>query len=107
VKLSSYLLFLVEFILISCASNNKSNQIIPSQKLSAQIPYLTFQKENLFPGDGSLLRPEDGVALADGRAVFRMADLKSAPAIVADSFYLANGITMDRDEKTLFVPKLC
>jgi sugar lactone lactonase YvrE len=47
------------------------------------------------------------VALADGRAVFRMADLKSAPAIVANSFYLANGITMDRDEKTLFVPKLC
>ncbi len=33
------------------------------------MPYLTFQKENLFPVDGSLLRSEDGLALADGRVI--------------------------------------
>ena len=36
-------------------------------------------------------------------AVYRMADLRSAPAIIMDSLYFANGITMDKDEKHLFV----
>ena len=36
-------------------------------------------------------------------AVFRLADLKSEPTTIADSLYFANGITMDLDEKTLFV----
>ena len=36
-------------------------------------------------------------------AVFRLADLKSKPTTVIDSLCLANGITMDQDEKTLFV----
>jgi sugar lactone lactonase YvrE len=36
-------------------------------------------------------------------AVFRMADLKSVPVKIADSLYFANGITMDKDEKHLFV----
>ena len=36
-------------------------------------------------------------------AVFRMADLKSAPVKILDSLYFANGITMDKDEKHLFV----
>ncbi|HTF28193.1 MAG TPA: SMP-30/gluconolactonase/LRE family protein, partial [Flavitalea sp.] len=38
-----------------------------------------------------------------GGAIFRMADIKSVPTTIADSLHLANGITMDRDEKTLFV----
>ena len=193
-----------------------------SKKPINLLPYATYHKENLFPGDGSLLRAEDGVALKDGRiivvdqakglrliekdgsnrafgdfnsagfvhdppeqvagpngmflehdgkhvlmsdvadgkiyrtniakekvemlydhpygvntiyrdktgalwfsqsaestnigemfqaanlpvatgAVFRMADLKSTPVKVLDSLYFANGITMDKDEKHLYV----
>jgi len=36
-------------------------------------------------------------------AVFRMADLKSAPVKIMDSIYFSNGITMDKEEKHLFV----
>ena len=221
-KLSIYSIFLVALIFLSCESRIKNNQINTSEKSAEQLPYLTFQKDNLFPGDGSLLRPEDGVAFADGRvivadqakglrliekdgsnrpfgnfdavgfmhnppetvaapnglflehdkqhllmcdvsngkiyriniasekvavvydhpfgvnsiyrdktgaiwftqsarntnmdglfmelnlpvpngAVFRMADIKSVPTTIADSLCFANGITMDQDEKTLFV----
>ena len=68
-KLSIYSLFLFALIFISCATSNKNNQINTSEKSAEQLPYLTFQKENLFPGDSSLLRPEDGVAFADGRVI--------------------------------------
>lgn len=68
-KLSIYSIFLFALIFISCESRNKKNQINTSEKSAEQLPYLTFQKENLFPGDGSLLRPEDGVAFADGRVI--------------------------------------
>jgi sugar lactone lactonase YvrE len=36
-------------------------------------------------------------------AMFRMADLKSEPVKIMDSIYFANGITMDIDEKHLFI----
>lgn len=36
---------------------------------TAALPQWTFDASMLFPGDGSLLRPEDGVALADGRLI--------------------------------------
>ena len=36
-------------------------------------------------------------------AVFRMADLKSAPIKIMDSLYFSNGITMDKDEKHLYI----
>ena len=68
-KLSGYSIILFALIFISCATSNKNNQINTSEKSAEQLPYLTFQKENLFPGDSSLLRPEDGVALADGRVI--------------------------------------
>ena len=218
-KLSIYLIFFFVLILIGCESRDKSNTNSTPETSAKQLPYLTFHKENFFPGDSSLLRPEDGVALADGRiivadqakglrliekdgsnrpfgnftdagfvhnppdtiaapnglflehdkqhllmcdisngkiyrinitsekvelvydhpfgvnaiyrdktgaiwftqsakntnlrqsltslpvsgAIFRMADIKSVPTIIADSLYGANGITMDQDEKTLFV----
>ena len=221
-KFSLHSLFLFAFTFICCDSPKSQNKISTSAKLPEQLPYLTYQKVNLFPGDGSLLRPEDGVGLSDGRiivvdqakglrlieedgsnrpfgnfaavgfihnppetiagpnglflehdkqhllmcdvsngkiyriniasekvvlvydhpfgvnsiycdktgaiwftqsakntnmeemfmevnlpvpngAIFRMADIKSVPAIIADSLYFANGITMDQDEKTLFV----
>jgi len=207
---------------MSCNSPKSNNEINNKEKSKNQTSYLTFQKENLFPGDGSLLRAEDGVSLEDGRiivvdqakglrliekdgsnrpfgdftaagflhlppdqiagpngmilehdgqhilmsdvadgkiyrihiateqvemiydhpfgvntiyrdktgalwfsqsaestnlgemfqaanlpvptgAIFRMADLKSAPVKILDSLYFANGITMDKDEKHLFV----
>lgn len=217
-----YVLLLIVFTFIGCDNPKTNNEISSSEKSIEQLPYLTYQNENLFPGDGSLLRPEDGVSLEDGRiivvdqenglrliekdgnnrpfgdfsaagflhlppeqvagpngmilehngehilmsdvadgkiyrinvatekvemiydhpygvntiyrdktgaiwfsqsaesinldemfqaanlpvpsgAVFRIADLKSAPVKIMDSLYFANGITMDKDEKHLFI----
>ena len=221
-KLSIYPLLLFAFTLMSCNTPKSSDEITTTEESSNQLPYLTYQKEYLFPGNSSLMRPEDGVALEDGRiivgdqakglrliekdgsnrpfgnfaevgfihnppknnaapnglvlehdgkhllmcdvsdgkiyrtnidsekvalvydhtygvnsiysdktgaiwftqcakntnmeemgiemnlpmpggAVFRMADLKSVPTKIADSLYFANGITMDKDEKHLYV----
>jgi sugar lactone lactonase YvrE len=221
-RLYIYVLLLIVFTFIGCDNPKSNNEISSSEKSIEQLPYLTYQKENLFPGDGSLLRAEDGVSLEDGRiivvdqakglrliekdgsnrpfgnfseagflhlppeqiagpngmilehdgqhmlmsdvadgkiyrinvatenvemiydhpygvntiyrdktgaiwfsqsaqstnlgemfqaanlpvpsgAVFRMADLKSAPVKITDSLYFANGITMDKDEKHLFI----
>ncbi|MGB5173038.1 MAG: SMP-30/gluconolactonase/LRE family protein [Eudoraea sp.] len=221
-KPSIYFLLLLVFAFISCEEHKPDNQIPLSEESNKKLPYLTFQKENLFPGDGSLLRAEDGVFLEDERivvvdqayglrliekdgsnrpfgnftdagfvhnppeniagpngivlehdgkhilmsdvadgkiyrvntaseevemiydhpygvntiyrdntgaiwfsqstestnldemfrdvnipvphgALFRMADLKNAPTKIMDSLYFANGITMDRDEKHLFI----
>ena len=221
-RLYIYVLLLFVFTLMSCNSPKSNDEINNKEESKNQLTYLTFQKENLFPGDGSLLRAEDGVSLEDGRiivvdqakglrliekdgsnrpfgdfsdagflhlppeqiagpngmilehdgqhilmsdvadgkiyrinvatekvemiydhpygvntiyrdktgalwfsqsaesinlgemfqaanlpvptgAVFRMADLKSVPTKVADSLYFANGITMDKDEKYLYV----
>ena len=221
-RLYIYVLLLIVLTFIGCDNSTSKNQISSSEKSIEQLPYLTYQKESLFPGDGSLVRPEDGVSLEDGRiivvdqanglrliekdgnnrpfgdfssagflhlppdqvagpngmvleydgqhilmsdvadgkiyrinlatekvemiydhpygvntiyrdktgalwfsqsaesmnlgemfqaanlpvptgAVFRMADLKSAPVKILDSLYFANGITMDKDEKHLFV----
>jgi sugar lactone lactonase YvrE len=35
----------------------------------APLPHWTFNPSMIFPGDGSLFRPEDGVALPDGRLI--------------------------------------
>jgi sugar lactone lactonase YvrE len=208
--------------MLSCNQQNSNNNIEVSEKTNEQLPYLTYGDSKLFPGNGSLLRVEDGVYLEDGRivvvdqakglrliekdgsnrpfgdfstagflhlppeqiagpngmilehdgkhilmsdvadgkiyrlniatekvemiydhpygvntiyrdktgalwfsqsaessnlgemfqaanlpvptgALFRMADLKSAPVKILDSLYFANGITMDKDEKHMFV----
>ena len=221
-RLHIYVLLLFVFTFKGCDKPKSNNQISSIEESKEQLPYLTFQKDNLFPGDGSLLRAEDGVSLEDDRiivvdqanglrliekdgsnrpfgkfaaagfvhnppeqiaspngmvlehdkehilmsdvadgkiyriniatekveliydhpygvntiyrdktgalwfsqsaestnlvemfqavnlpvptgAVFRMADLKSAPIKILDSLYFANGITMDKDEKHLFV----
>jgi sugar lactone lactonase YvrE len=221
-RLSIYALLFFVFTFTGCNSPKANDKIKSTEESTKQFPYFTFQKENLFPGDASLLRTEDGVSLEDGRiivvdqakglrliekdgsnrpfgnfttagfvhlppeqiaspngvilehdgkhlivsdvadgkiyrinvaseevemiydhpygvntiyrdktgalwfsqstkstnmeelfqdvnlpvphgAVFRMADLKSAPTKIADSLYFANGITMDKDEKQLFV----
>lgn len=221
-KLPIYALFLFAFTLICCNTPKPEDKISQTKETMKSDPYFTFQKESLFPGDGSLLRAEDGIYLEDGRiivvdqakglrliekdgsnrpfgdfaaagfvhlppeqvaapngvvlehdkkhvlmsdvadgkiyrvnvateevemvydhpygvntiyrdktgalwfsqstestnvgemfrdvnlpvphgAVFRMADLKSVPVKIADSLYFANGITMDKDEKHLYV----
>ena len=66
---SIYSIILVGLVLISCESRSKNNQINKSETSAEQLPYLTFKKEHFFPGDGSLSRPEDGVAFADGRVI--------------------------------------
>lgn len=221
-RLYIYVLLLIVVTFIGCDNPKSNNEFSSSEKSTEELPYLTYQKENLFPGDGSLLRAEDGVSLEDGRiivvdqekglrliehdgsnrpfgdfsaagfihlppeqvagpngmilehdgkhilmsdvadgkiyrvnistekvemiydhpygvntiyrdktgalwfsqsaesttlgemfqaanlpvptgAVFRMADLKSAPVKIMDSIYFANGITMDKDENHLFI----
>lgn len=68
-KLSIYALLLLAFTSISCDSPKSNTEKITKEKSIERLPYLTYQKENLFPGDGSLLRAEDGVALEDGRII--------------------------------------
>jgi sugar lactone lactonase YvrE len=224
-RLYIYVLLLFVFTLMSCNSPKSNDEINNKEESKNQLTYLTFHKEYLFPGDGSLLRSEDGVSLEDGRiivvdqakglrliekdgsnrpfgdfsaagflhlppeqiagpngmilehdgqhilmsdvadgkiyrinvatekvemiydhpygvntiyrdktgalwfsqsaestnmgelsqaanlpvptgAIFRMSDLKSTPVKILDSLYLANGITMDKDEKHLFVAEM-
>tara|TARA_R110002049_G_scaffold2179_1_gene15717 strand:+ start:11852 stop:12874 length:1023 start_codon:yes stop_codon:yes gene_type:complete len=52
-----------------CNNSKSENKISTTETATKQLPYFTYQKENVFPGDGSLLRAEDGVALADGRII--------------------------------------
>ena len=60
---------LLAFTFIGCANKKSNNQTSSSNKSTKQLPYLTYKKESLFPGDGSLLRAEDGVALSDGSVI--------------------------------------
>ncbi|TYA57496.1 SMP-30/gluconolactonase/LRE family protein [Formosa maritima] len=57
------------FNITSCDNPNSNNKNIIIEKSIEQLPYFTYQKESLFPGDGSLLRAEDGVYLEDGRII--------------------------------------
>src|SRR5688572_32749617 len=68
-KCSIPTIFLFASLCIGCFNSKTNNEIIPPGKSNGQLPYLTYQKANLFPGDGSLLRPEDGVCLPDGRVI--------------------------------------
>ncbi|MCK5455892.1 MAG: SMP-30/gluconolactonase/LRE family protein [Melioribacteraceae bacterium] len=68
-RLYLYVLLLFVFTFIGCDSPKTSDKIKSTVKSTKQLPYFTFQKENLFPGDGSLLRAEDGVSLEDGRII--------------------------------------
>lgn len=68
-RLYIYVLLLFVFTLMSCNSPKSNDEINNKEESKNQLTYFTFQKENLFPGDGSLLRAEDGVSLEDGRIV--------------------------------------
>lgn len=68
-KLSLFTLLLLAITCTSCDSPKSNNENSTIEKPMEPLPYLIYQKENLFPGDGSLLRPEDGVALEDGRII--------------------------------------
>ncbi|PKG44195.1 SMP-30/gluconolactonase/LRE family protein [Psychroflexus sp. MES1-P1E] len=65
-KFSIYYLLFFAFTCMYCAIKKSSNPAEISEKVTTGLPYLTYQRENLFPGNGSLLRAEDGVALEDG-----------------------------------------
>jgi len=64
-----YIYVLLLFAFVGCDRPISNNQISSTEKSTEQLPYFTYQKENLFPGDGSLLRAEDGVSLEDGRII--------------------------------------
>ena len=68
-KFPIYHTFLFDFTFIGCNSPKTGDKISSAEESKKQFPYFTYQKENLFPGDGSLLRAEDGVSLEDGRII--------------------------------------
>jgi sugar lactone lactonase YvrE len=68
-RLYIYILLLFVFTSVGCDRPNSDNTISSTDNSIEQLPYLTYQKENLFPGDGSLLRAEDGISLQDGRII--------------------------------------
>jgi sugar lactone lactonase YvrE len=66
------LLFII--LLVSCNQQITKNEEDVSKNTeetsknsNKKLPYLTFKDAKLFPGNGSLLRAEDGVSLNDGR----------------------------------------
>jgi len=68
-NLSLYPVILFIFAIIGCNSQKETEEVIQPEESSDSIPYFTFHQDDMFPGDGSLLRAEDGVALEDGRLV--------------------------------------
>ncbi len=64
-----YFLILLAFAFIYCEVPKTHDEIVQEEEVENQLPHFTYDKSNLFPGDGSLLRAEDGVALADGRII--------------------------------------
>src|SRR5688500_8807016 len=68
-KSSIYFISVLALIVISCETGRNNVASKPEEKSAEHLPYLTFEKKYLFPGDSSLSRPEDGVALSDGRVI--------------------------------------
>jgi hypothetical protein len=68
-KITIHSLILFAFTIVSCNSPKSNKETGEAEKSIDNFPYLPYNEENLFPGDGSLLRAEDGVALEDGRIV--------------------------------------
>ncbi|WP_297707300.1 SMP-30/gluconolactonase/LRE family protein [uncultured Eudoraea sp.] len=66
---SLYTFAIFIFTCISCNIEKKTEETSPVVESKKPLPHFTYHKENLFPGDGSLLRAEDGVYLEDGRIV--------------------------------------
>jgi sugar lactone lactonase YvrE len=60
------------FIFLTSGCTPKPTESQPDKKAESSrvdLHYFTYNKENLFPGDGSLLRAEDGISLGDGRII--------------------------------------
>jgi sugar lactone lactonase YvrE len=59
-------------VLVACAPADSGPEETPADsgpEAAAELPSWTFASDMIFPADESLLRPEDGVALRDGRIV--------------------------------------
>ena len=60
-------------LMMGCAAPEEGVTPAPEQAAAQAgpppVPHWTFEEGMLFPADRSLLRPEDGVALADGRVI--------------------------------------
>ena len=65
---SIHSLLLIVFTLVY-SSSLFAGEKASKKPATNQMPYFSYHTENLFPGDGSLLRAEDGVALKDGRVI--------------------------------------
>ncbi len=62
-KLFYFTILLFLFTLMSCDTNKTNDENIHLEEATKKLPYFKFNKENSFPGDGSLLRAEDGLLL--------------------------------------------
>jgi len=68
-KITIYSLILSVLTIVSCNSPKSDKETGEAEKSIENFPYIRYNEEKLFPGDRSLLRVEDGVALEDGRVV--------------------------------------
>jgi sugar lactone lactonase YvrE len=66
-RFSLYAKVLFAFSFLSCHYNKTSDENQNTARADKPLPYFTYHRENVFPGDSSLLRAEDGIALKDGR----------------------------------------
>ena len=96
-KFSIYYLLFFAFTCMYCTSRKSSNPAEISEKTTTGLPYLTYQKENLFPGNGA--------ALEDGRIVV-VDQAKRLRLIEKDGFnrpfgnFAAAGFNLDAPENS-------
>ena len=61
------------FLAAGCTEDTSDRESVASADQEAEatepLPQWTFDSSMVFPGDGSLVRPEDGVVLPDGRLI--------------------------------------
>lgn len=64
-----YVLIVAAFIHAGCGAPSANNENNVAAKEAKPLPYFTYHKENVFPGDSSLHRAEDGIGLKDGSVI--------------------------------------
>ncbi len=62
-------LFATALVLLAVACGGVSDRTSSDEQSCPSFPQWTYDAARVFPADGSLLRPEDGTALPDGRLV--------------------------------------
>jgi sugar lactone lactonase YvrE len=67
-KLLAYTVLSLTIVLYSC-DRGIGDESSTTEATPKPLPHFKYQMQSVFPGNGSLLRAEDGVALGDGRII--------------------------------------